>query len=223
MSARQIMRLFFRLWNTVPHIPRINFALDDPGWDANSIDALTATLTYFADIFFSPLNWITVHILCAPLKSRSRSGTQPIKSRYNRLNLVISKKADAVLDPYCCRPLSAFHVLVVKSPHMRPEEIRLYSYQSTMKKLNKVTEFTRLRPPAPMRSLTPRWRPGFFGIQPSGWVYSVNNPPGCYPPDCFLHPLWTLRMTAYAPRRHRRPRLRYVSRYGHPRHDRDLS
>ena len=35
-----------------PHIPRIDFALDTPGWDANFIDALSATLTYFADIFF---------------------------------------------------------------------------------------------------------------------------------------------------------------------------
>ena len=45
---------FLRLWNTVPsHIRWIDFALDAPGWDLSVIDAFSATLTEYADIFFS--------------------------------------------------------------------------------------------------------------------------------------------------------------------------
>ena len=41
-----------------------------------------------------------------------------------------------------------------------------------MEKLNKVLEFTRLRSPAPMRPLIPRWRPGFLGIRPFRGIFT---------------------------------------------------
>ena len=45
---------FLRLWSTAPpHIRRINFALDAPGWEPSAIDALSATLAEYADIFSS--------------------------------------------------------------------------------------------------------------------------------------------------------------------------
>ena len=45
---------FLRLWDTVPpHIRRVNFALDATGWDPTAIDALSSTLTEFADVFSS--------------------------------------------------------------------------------------------------------------------------------------------------------------------------
>ena len=42
---------------------------------------------------------------------------------------------------------------------MRSEEIRFHSTTVKYENNIKVTEFTRLRSPAPMRSLLPRWRP----------------------------------------------------------------
>ena len=45
-----------RLWNTVPsHNRRIDFALDAPGWDPIAIDALSATLTEYAQFSCSKL------------------------------------------------------------------------------------------------------------------------------------------------------------------------
>ena len=43
---------FLRLWSTVPHhIRQIDFALNAPRWDPGVINALSATLKEYADIF----------------------------------------------------------------------------------------------------------------------------------------------------------------------------
>ena len=43
----------FHLWRAVPfHARRIDFALDAPSWDPSAIDALSTTLTEYADFFF---------------------------------------------------------------------------------------------------------------------------------------------------------------------------
>ena len=48
------LKAFPRLQDTVPsHIRRIDFALDASGWDATAIDALSSTLTEFADVLSS--------------------------------------------------------------------------------------------------------------------------------------------------------------------------
>ena len=71
---------FLRLWNIVPpHIRRIDFALDAPGWDPPAIDALTDTLAAYADVF-SPLSWTMVNAPSDRLKSRYPRGP----SRFNR-------------------------------------------------------------------------------------------------------------------------------------------
>ena len=45
---------FLRLWDTVPpHIRPMDFALDAMSWDPTAIDALSSTLTEFADVFSS--------------------------------------------------------------------------------------------------------------------------------------------------------------------------
>ena len=53
--------------------------------------------------------------------------------------------------------------------------------QSTMEELNKVAEFIRLQSPAPMRSLTPRWWPGFLGYS-TFWrgLLSTTGVPACF-------------------------------------------
>ena len=43
----------FHLWRAVPfHVRRIDFALDPPSWDPSAIEALSTTLTEYADFFF---------------------------------------------------------------------------------------------------------------------------------------------------------------------------
>ena len=124
-----------------------------------------------------------------PFEIQVSSGTQPVQSRHNIPNLVLSKKTDAILDPYISLPASFSRPRARGKvpPYASRRDQITFEPQSTMKKLKKVAEFTRLRPPAPMRSLILRWRPGFIGIRPFREVYSVNPPPGGYFPDCFLH------------------------------------
>ena len=91
---------FLRLWNTVPpHIPRIDFALDAAGWDPAALDALSTTLTTYGDVFSSPkLDYGECSL--RPFEIKVPPGTRPIQSRPYRLNSVLSKQADAILDSY---------------------------------------------------------------------------------------------------------------------------
>ena len=91
---------FLSLWNMVPsHIRQIDFALDAPGWEPSAIDALAATLTEYADIFSSSkLDYGACSL--RPFEIKVPHGTQPIQSRPYRLNPVLSKQVDAILDSY---------------------------------------------------------------------------------------------------------------------------
>ena len=91
---------FLRLWHTVPpRIRRIDFALDAAGWDPAALDALFTTLTTYADVFSSSkLGYGECSL--RPFEIKVPPGTQPIQSRPYRLNPVLSKQADAILDSY---------------------------------------------------------------------------------------------------------------------------
>ena len=89
---------FLSLWDMVPsHIQQIGFALDAPGWEPSAIDALSATLTEYADVLSSSK---LDHGACSlrPFEIKVPHGTQPIQSRPYRLNPVLSKQVDAILD-----------------------------------------------------------------------------------------------------------------------------
>ena len=91
---------FIRLWHTVPpHIRRIDFALDAAGWDPAALDALSTTLTTYADVF-SPSKLDYGECSLRPFEIKVPPGTQPIQSRPYRLNPVLSKQADAILASY---------------------------------------------------------------------------------------------------------------------------
>ena len=96
---------FFRLWNIVPpHIRRIDFALDAAGWDPTALDALSTTLTTFADVFSSSKSDYGECSL-RPFEIKVPPGTQPIQSRPYRLNPVLSNQADAIFDSYLAADL----------------------------------------------------------------------------------------------------------------------
>ena len=78
-----------------PVIRRINFELDATGWDSAAIDALSSTLTDFADVVSSSKLDDGECSLC-PFEIPS--GTQPIQFRPYRLNTVRSKQVDAIPD-----------------------------------------------------------------------------------------------------------------------------
>ena len=91
---------FLRLWNTIPpDIQRIDFALDAPGWEPSAIDALSATLAEYADIFSSSKLDYGVFSL-RPFQIKVPPGTQPIQSHPYRLNQILSNQVDAILDSY---------------------------------------------------------------------------------------------------------------------------
>ena len=80
-----------------PPIRRIDFALDAAGWGPTALDALSTTLTTFADVFSSSkLDYGE----CSrrPFEIKVPPGTQPIQSRPYELNPVLSKQADAPIS-----------------------------------------------------------------------------------------------------------------------------
>ena len=139
---------FFRLWSTVPHYMRqIDFALDAPGWDSDAIDALSATLKEYADIFSSSkLDYGACSL--RPFEIKGPPGTHPIQSRPYRLNPVLSKQVDAILDSYLAAGLIQHSTSPWSSPLVcvskKSGGIRItVNYQ----KLNKVTEIPQIAIP----------------------------------------------------------------------------
>ena len=90
---------FLRLWNTVPpHIRRIDFALDAAGWDPTAVDALSITLTTYADVFSSSkLDYGECSL--RPFEIKVPPGTRPIQSHPYRLNPVLSNRQTPSCTP----------------------------------------------------------------------------------------------------------------------------
>ena len=141
-------RISFRHWNIVPpHIRRTDFTLDAADWDPTALDALSTTLTTYADVFSSSkLDYGECSL--RPFEIKVPPGTQLIQSCPYRLNPVLSKQADAILDSY----LAASFIQHSTSPWSSPlvcvpkksGGIRItVNYQ----KLNKVTEIPQIAIP----------------------------------------------------------------------------
>ena len=130
-----------------PPIRRIDFALDAAGWGHTALDALSTTLTTFADVFSSSkLDYGECSL--RPFGIKVPPGTQPIQSRPYRLNPVLSKQADAILDSYLAAGLiqhsaSAWSRPLVCVPKKSGGICITVNYQ----KLNKVTEIPQIAIP----------------------------------------------------------------------------
>ena len=136
---------FVRLWNTVPlHIRRIDFALDAPGWDPPAIDALSDTLAACADVFsLSKLD--NDECPLRPFEIKVPMGTQPIQSRPYRLNPVLSKQVDAILDSYLAAGLIQHSTSPWSSPLVCvPKQSGGIRITVNYQKLNKVTEIPQI-------------------------------------------------------------------------------
>ena len=139
---------FLRLWNTVPpHIRRIDFALDAPGWDPPAIDALSDTLAAYADVFsISKLDYGECSL--RPFEIKVPTGTQPIQSRPYRLNPVLSKQVDAILDSYFAAGLIQHSTSPWSSPlECVPKKSGGIRITVNYQKLNKVPEIPRIAIP----------------------------------------------------------------------------
>ena len=130
-----------------PHIRRIDFALDATGWDSPVIDALSNTLAAYADVFSSSkLDYDDCSL--GPFDIKVPPGTQPIQSHPYRLNPVLSKQVDAILDSYLAAGLIQHSTSPWSSPLVCVPKISggiriIVNYQ----KLNKVTEIPQIAIP----------------------------------------------------------------------------
>ena len=139
---------FLRLWHTVPpHIRRIDFALDAAGWDPAALDALSTTLTTYADVFSSSkLDYGECSL--RPFEIKVPPGTQPIQSRPYRLNPVLSEQADAILDSYLAAGLIQHSTSPWSSPLVCvPKKSGGIRITVNYQKFNKVTEISQIAIP----------------------------------------------------------------------------
>ena len=139
---------FLSLWNMVPsHIRQIDFVLDAPGWEPNAIDALGATLTKYAYICSSSkLDYGACSLRSFGIKVPH--GTQPIQSRPYRLNPVLSKQVDAILDSYLAAGLIQHSTSPWSSPLVGvPKTSGGIRITVNYQKLNKVTEIPQIAIP----------------------------------------------------------------------------
>ena len=196
---------FLSLWNMVPsHIHQIDFALDAPGWEPTAIDALAATLTEYADIFSSSkLDYGACSL--RPFEIKVLRGTQPTESRPYRLNPVLSKQVDAILDSHLAAGLIQHSSSRWSSPLVCVQKISggiriTVSYQ----KLNKVTEIPQIAIPRVDEVLDTLGGGSVFSVLR---IHSTNHTPRLYSSYYLLHTQRTLRMVTNASRRCQRPRL----------------
>ena len=127
-----------------PPIRRIDFALDAAGWGPT---ALSTTLTTFADIFSSSkLDYGECPL--RPFEITVPPGTQPIQSPPYRLNPVLSKQADAILDSYLAAGLIQHSALPWSRPLVCvPKKSGGIRITVNYQKLNKVTEIPQIAIP----------------------------------------------------------------------------
>ena len=139
---------FLRLWTTVPpHIRRIDFALDSPGWVPPAIDALSDTFAAYADVFsFSKLDYGECSL--GPFEIKVPPGTQPIQPCPYRLNSVLSKRVYAILDSYLAASLIQHSTSPWSSPLLCvPKKSGGIRITVNCQKLNKVTEIPQIAIP----------------------------------------------------------------------------
>eukprot|EP00752_Nemacystus_decipiens_P004840 g4404.t1 len=91
---------FLRMWDRLPaHLRDIVFELHDPRWSAAAIDQLGDALIEYADVFStSKSDFGACNIM--PFSLSVPPGTKPVASKPYRINLILQKKVDAVLDQY---------------------------------------------------------------------------------------------------------------------------
>ena len=127
-----------------PPVRRIDFALDAAGWAPPALDALSTTLTTFADVISSSKSDYGECSL-RPFEIKIPPGTQPNQSFPYRLKPVVSKQADAILGSYLAAGLIQHSTSPWSSPLVcvpkKPGGIRItVNYQN----LNKVTEIPQI-------------------------------------------------------------------------------
>ncbi|CAB1111208.1 unnamed protein product [Ectocarpus sp. CCAP 1310/34] len=91
---------FMRLWARLPaHMHDIAFDLHNPGWTPEAIDRLADALVEYSDVFStSKTDFGSCNIM--PFTLSVPAGTKPVASRPYRINPLMQKKVDAVLDQY---------------------------------------------------------------------------------------------------------------------------
>ena len=139
--------IFSPLEHCPPPIRRINFALDGAGWGPTALDALSTTLTTFADVFSSSkLDYGECSL--RPFEIKVPPGTQPIQSRTYRLNPVLSQLADAILDSYLAAGLIQHSTSPWSSPLVCvPKKSGGIRITVNYQKLNNVTEIPQIAIP----------------------------------------------------------------------------
>ncbi|CAB1114482.1 unnamed protein product [Ectocarpus sp. CCAP 1310/34] len=91
---------FMRLWARLPaHMHDIAFDLHNPGWTPEAIDRLADALVEYSDVFStSKTDFGSCTIM--PFTLSFPAGTKPVASRPYRINPLMQKNVDAVLDQY---------------------------------------------------------------------------------------------------------------------------
>ncbi|CAB1121588.1 unnamed protein product [Ectocarpus sp. CCAP 1310/34] len=91
---------FMRFWARLPaHMHDIAFDLHNPAWTPEAIDRLADALVEYSDVFStSKTDFGSCTIM--PFTLSVPAGTKPVASRPYRINPLMQKKVDAVLDQY---------------------------------------------------------------------------------------------------------------------------
>ncbi|CAB1099587.1 unnamed protein product [Ectocarpus sp. CCAP 1310/34] len=107
---------FMRLWARLPaHMHDIAFDLHSPGWTPEAIDRLADALVEYSDVFStSKTDFGSCTIM--PFTLSVPAGTKPVASRPYRINPLMQKKVDTILDQYLAAGLIQHSTSLWASP-----------------------------------------------------------------------------------------------------------
>ena len=136
---------FLRVWDGLPpHLREIHYDLHGPGWTPAVIDELGAVLRDFPDVFStSKTDFGACSIL--PFKISLPPDTAPVTSRPYRINPIVSKQVDAILDQYLAAGLIQHSNSPFSSPLVViPKKDGGVRITVNYKKLNKISSLGQL-------------------------------------------------------------------------------
>ena len=136
---------FLRLWNRLPlHLRDVMFDLHGSGWSPSVIDDLGDVLCEFQDVFStSKTDFGSCSLI--PFKISVPPDSAPVTSRPYRINPILAKKADAVLDQYLAAGLIQHSTSPYSSPMVAiPKKDGGVRITINYKKLNAISSLGQL-------------------------------------------------------------------------------
>ena len=181
---------FISLWDTLPpHLRSIKFDLHGEGWTADVIKQLGSVLSDYQDVFStSPTDLGSCPLL--PFKITVPPDSPPVRSKPYRMNPIVAKQVDVILDKYLAAGLIQHSTSPYCSPIVVvPKKSGGLRIAINYQRLNKVSSMSQLPVPRVDEILTKLNKGNIFSLFDfTGSFHQIPVHPDTIPLTAFATP-----------------------------------